>query len=301
MLKTQPEGVMLSPETGNPVKRYWTASRKKTPEAIRTAIEMQLAASEWTPERSRILHEAVAGEKSALKRQWIQLSILMNSHLQGPELESELQSYLEQFPSSAFAKDRWANYQAELGNIEPMKEYIRETNNVNDPMRVRYVDRIRYIEKDYVAMCEERFARAADSKSADLWNSCVWAGLFADKLEEVWLEDLRGVMKLSPDEEALHTLACAEAHVGDVDRAVGHLRMLVDTQANWIRNVDYWILGRIAEQCQLPERARSYYARIEPTKKLGSTYELAQRRIAELDQQANLSNALTSPADPTQK
>lgn len=283
-MKSQPVGVLLDPESGNAIKRFWTASRNKNPEIIRTVIQMQLASSEWTPERSRLLHDVIATEKSSLKRRWIHLSILMNNNLQGEQLENELDLYRKEFPDSNFAKHKWIRYQAELGNAEPMREYIAETTNSNDPFRIYYTSETQFMEKDYAAMSAERLARAKETPTIYHWNSCIWAGLFADNLSQDWLEELRGMLKQQPDVAATHTLACAEAEVGDVDRAVAHLRQLVDFQANRLNNHDYWILGRIAEQCGLPERAVSYYSKVENEKSGGRTHELAQRRIAILTQ-----------------
>lgn len=92
------------------------------------------------------------------------------------------------------------------------------------------------------------------------------------------------MLKQQPDVAGTHTLACAEADVGDVDRATVHLRQLVDFQANRLNSHDYWILGRIAEHCGLSERAVSYYSKVESAKRGGRTHELAQRRIAILSQ-----------------
>ncbi len=283
-MKSQPDGILLDPESGNAIKRFWTASRNKTPEIIRTAIQMQLASSEWTPERSRFLHDGIATEKSTLKRRWIYLSILMNNNLQGDELEIELGLYRKEFPESNFAKHKWISYQAELGNAEPMREYIAETINSNDPLRLYYVSETQFMEKDYAAMTAERLARVKEKPTINHWNRCVWSGLFANNLSEDWLDELRSMLKQQPDVAATHTLACAEAEMGDVDRAVAHLRQLVDFQANRLTSHDYWILGRIAEQCGLPERAATYYAKVEDEKRGGRTHELAQRRIAILTQ-----------------
>ena len=92
-------------------------------------------------------------------------------------------------------------------------------------------------------------------------------------------------MTQTKDMKALHTLACAEAHVGDIDRAMVHLVQLVGSQASRLENVDYWILGRIAEQCQLPERARAYYGRVKPGLGVASTFELAKKRLEWLNSQ----------------
>ena len=306
ILRGLPDGVVLDPETGHPVKRFWSASRKKTTETIRTAIEMLLVSAEWTPQRSQFLHEALDAEKSAFKRQWILKCILMNDRLKGPELESELKFCFERFPDSALAKMRWATYQSSLGNIEPLRDQIQQIVNPNDLNRIRLSDKLDYYQKNYAELLDKRIARLEKQQQnkeplIDSWNSCIWVGLFIDNVRDEWLEDYRSSLRLVPDPAALHTLACAEAHVGQLDRAVGTLQRLIDLRANRIEDLDYWILGRIAEQCDLPTRARYYYAKVEPDQEPGSTYQLAQHRIAILDQRADSSGAPTSDSDSPAK
>jgi hypothetical protein len=283
-LRGQSDGVMLNAETGHPIKRYWTTSRKKTPETMRIVIEMMLSASDLSDERVRFLFDAIAAEKSANKRQWLYLSMQMNPNTNS-QLGEVLQAYVEEFPNSVSGKTRLAMWQARQGDSTAAESYLSENPSPNDPIRQQFEDMLRFYRGEFATMVAERSQTAIRTNLLDDWNRCLWAGLFADQIEETWLEDARELMTQTKDMKALHTLACAEAHVGDIDRAMVHLVQLVDSQASRLENVDYWILGRIAEHCQLPERARAYYGRVKPGLGVASTFELAKKRLEWLNSQ----------------
>jgi hypothetical protein len=174
-----------------------------------------------------------------------------------------------------------------------MRDFVEATDQANDPMTQRFEDMIRFHEGAYADLLAERVANAAGTKSPDVWNEVVWAGLFADDLQPEWIDELRSILSREPDTAALHTLACAQAHLGDIDRAVSDLSQLVSMQLNRIEDADYWILGRIAEHADLPERARNFYNKIHPTPRMGSAYALAKLRLAVMD------NALSTTSDST--
>jgi hypothetical protein len=134
-----------------------------------------------------------------------------------------------------------------------------------------------------------------------VWNEVVWAGLFAEDLHPEWIDELRSILSRDADTAALHTLACAEAHVGNIDNAVSDLSNLVSMQWNRIEEADYWILGRIAEHADLPERARNFYSKIHPTPRMGSAYALAKLRLAAMDSAISSTSEVpsTETTEPT--
>ncbi len=302
-LRGQSEGDLLNPESGNPIKRFWTMSRKKTPETIQLVIEMLLAGSELTAERRQVILDAAAGEKSALKRQWLYLSLQMNPKPTDDDaLGADLRTYVDQFPNAPMGKIRLIRFEAMQGRFDLAENYIRDTDNVNDPARMEFVDLLRFQRGEVAQLLAERTAQAVKENTVNAWNKCLWAGLFADEIDEQWLEEMREVLLPSsaatdPRSVALHTLCCAEAHVGAVDQAVEHLMQLVECRANRIEDNDFWILGRIAEHCGLTGQARSYYERIAPSKTPASTYQLARQRLSILDANAPSTSAINSTGD----
>jgi tetratricopeptide (TPR) repeat protein len=278
-------GNVLNPHLGNPIKSYWSASRNKSAETIRTAIEMLLASSEWTPERSQYLRQAAKAEKSIIKRQWILASLFDNKDIQPNDLEYELTNILEQFPDHPIAKYRWTILQASKGNLKYVADQIAEINNPKDPIRASYEDLLDFHQRNFAALSARRIQIASNSSVIDDWNSCIWAGIFNNEVKEDWLENCRKLLQTTPEPKALHSLACAEAHHGEIDQAIFHLHRLIESHADQIEDIDYWILGRIAEHCQLPNRARSYYERIKYNPSPRSSYELAKIRLEGLDEQ----------------
>lgn len=300
-LKPKLAGAVLAPDTGHPVKRYWTTVRKKTPEAIQTAIHMLLYASEPTPARRQFLMDAMDQEKSGIKRQWILMSMMMSGDDSSSELLDTVRQYVEAFPNSMLGKIRLTTLEGTRGNVQAMRDFVEATDQANDPASQRFKDMIRFHEGAYADLLAERVANAAGSKSPDVWNEVVWAGLFANEIQPAWMEELRSVLAREPDTAALHTLACAEAHLGNIDSAVSDLSNLVSMQWNRIEEADYWILGRIAEHADLPERARSFYNKIRPTPRMGSAYALAKLRLAAMDSAISSHSAVpsTDAMEPT--
>ena len=224
-------------------------------------------------------------EKSPIKRQWILFSFLTNKDIQPKDLEYELKNILELFPDLPVAKYRWTVLQASNGDLQFVEDQIAEINNPNDPTRSSYEDLLDFHRRNYTAVSARRLKRATNSQALDEWNSLIWAGLFANDVQTDWLENCRKNPETDLNTGALHTLACGEAHIGEIDKAVFHLQRLIESHGNRIEDIDYWILGRIAEHCQLPKRARSYYERIKYNPSPRSSYELAKIRLAGLDEQ----------------
>jgi tetratricopeptide (TPR) repeat protein len=118
-------------------------------------------------------------------------------------------------------------------------------------------------------------------------NNIAWAMLYADKdLDEARAIAARGEVaagdKLSP--QLAHTIAAIEAERDRVDEAWKYLqRSLTDRLDLQPEDTDWYVIGRIAEQCGLRDDAIAAYRRVAKpaptTHSLWATYDLAQRRL----------------------
>jgi ParB-like chromosome segregation protein Spo0J len=115
------------------------------------------------------------------------------------------------------------------------------------------------------------------------YNDAAWLALFRGKDLDRAIDDAR---RATPDENRadpgiLHTLASLYAESGKSVEARQALLKSIDRRvADEPRSVDWFVLGRIAENFGIPDAALSAYKRVEKEEVSGlSTWELTQRRI----------------------
>jgi tetratricopeptide (TPR) repeat protein len=146
----------------------------------------------------------------------------------------------------------------------------------------------------------KRFRDVIEDPKAEAndYNNVAWSTLFFTRLEGPDLDSAQHAVQLSEHNfGALHTLACVYAELGRTKEAREVLLQALDVLgADEPDGNSWYTLGRIAEQYGEEDVALADYTKIAPPDDInhieGSTYRLAQNRLAALKSHAS---AIGSP------
>lgn len=138
----------------------------------------------------------------------------------------------------------------------------------------------------------DRLLSGGNSIASD-WNNFAWDSLLADKVTPAAVQATQRAASLTQNnaEYILHTLASIYAETGKVSEARAVLLQAMDADGMEQPTPDFWyVFGRIAEQLGEFKTAETDYKKTEKPKDAlqlpTSTYELAQRRLKILSQEA---------------
>src|SRR5436853_7915470 len=122
--------------------------------------------------------------------------------------------------------------------------------------------------------------------TSNAYNKVAWNELFIGKTIDRAIEDARQATVLAEGSwPALHTLAALYAESGKSLEARTELLKCMDLAGHEEpSSVDWYVLGRIAENFGAADVALADYKRVEKPRHVtpGSTYELAQKRMTVL-------------------
>jgi len=116
------------------------------------------------------------------------------------------------------------------------------------------------------------------------YNDQAWDGIFVG-ITAVHLEHALRSVEVEKGSSNLHTLAAVYAELGKLSDAARTMRELFKRRKDTKPlDIDYYILGRLAEGLGYRDEAKAYYQKVEKPKKEWptSTYEIAKRRLAKL-------------------
>lgn len=116
------------------------------------------------------------------------------------------------------------------------------------------------------------------------YNDQAWDGAFIGATQEHLEHALRAV-ESEKDTSSLHTLATIYVELGKLNDAARTLRELLGSRKDREpKNIDHYILGRIAEHLGYKDVARAHYRKVEKPEfaSVTATFELAKRRLAQL-------------------
>lgn len=138
------------------------------------------------------------------------------------------------------------------------------------------------MEKGIQALIDKGRATASD------YNNLAWSQVTRGAVTENTLELIRIATQNGGSSSSLHTLAVVLADLGRTTEAKAALLKEMDAQKLGEPGGNEWyVLGRIAEQLDIPEAALACYARVKPKKASdakdpGSCASLAAKRVAAL-------------------
>jgi len=159
----------------------------------------------------------------------------------------------------------------------------------DDPDALRSMIRSAFLREDYKAIwsMNQKVIDSGKAEASD-WNQKAWYTLFGTTSDGFDVDSAVRASQLSQNSpNILHTLGCLYAETGKTKEAREVLIQSMDLLALDEPNPDYWYaFGRIAEQYGEREVALADYAKVtkpkESVNEPGSSYQLAQRRIKEL-------------------
>lgn len=128
--------------------------------------------------------------------------------------------------------------------------------------------------------------------NAEIYNNIAWYHVMDGTITENSLRWAQRSAMLDNFNEpnSLHTLATLYVETGRPSEARNVLLRLLETQPDELPSASEWyILGRIAETYGLLDSARSSYRKVAPPERStplsASTYNMAQRRLRQMDEQ----------------
>ena len=117
-------------------------------------------------------------------------------------------------------------------------------------------------------------------------NNLAWNAMSRGSVGQRALDDaLAAATRTSFENSAcLHTLAAVDAELGKTTEALENLRRGILQRGGQIKEIDWYVLGRIAEQYGLDETAAGLYRKIPSPKRPAAddVYTLAQQRLKKL-------------------
>jgi tetratricopeptide (TPR) repeat protein/transglutaminase-like putative cysteine protease len=134
-------------------------------------------------------------------------------------------------------------------------------------------------------------AEAAYSKIFDLgqgeagdWNNRAWNAILSGTIDDNAIEWGQRAVQANPksNRAILHTLATLYAEKGRVKETQQLLAQSLAMAMDEPSGADWYVVGRIAEQCGLLDVARQAYRRVKPKESLEDTGVLAERALARL-------------------
>jgi hypothetical protein len=127
---------------------------------------------------------------------------------------------------------------------------------------------------------------AGDNASPAVLNNLAWNALLQGNTGSRALDDATdAAVKTSYQNSAcLNTLAAVQAEQGKTAEALENLRRSVELRGDEVKEVDWYVLGRLAEHDGLDDVAAALYGKITCPKRSSAddAYHLAQRRLKKL-------------------
>jgi tetratricopeptide (TPR) repeat protein len=171
-------------------------------------------------------------------------------------------------------------------------EKFEESVALLEPLAKKKPDDLFYAENLIAALRRLGRNAAADQLAKDLiargqadagiYNNYAWYGLFRKAPRDEDLENALKAVQRRAAPDPMHTLACLYAELGRVAEARDLLVKLLESRPDGRpQSIDWYLIGRIAEQLSLPQAAREAYQKVTRPAVLGptDTYHLAQKRL----------------------
>ena len=156
----------------------------------------------------------------------------------------------------------------------------------NDPDALRVLSQASAQTGDFESAVDylRQIIQRADASPSD-YNNVAWNSLFIGKELDQAIENANTAVSLAGNPSTMHTLAAVYAESGNCLEARTKLLESMDLAGREVpSSVDWYVLGRIAENYGATDAAVAAYKRVTKPKRArsGSTWELTQRRMGAL-------------------
>jgi len=288
------------PLSGLAFPRIWTKGQDADATKMKVAAAAILVQTKPTAGQGvAILEPALAAVKTDAEKLNIQLALCsgyrnLREFSKFEAINSELR---KQYPESkALFNDEQFILQSQR-RFKDLDEFVGAwvRNHPDDLDAQRSLIRSAELQDDYLRMRDlgEKFVAAGKTNFWD-FNNLAWWSLFVGNVTEADIGMATKAAQMSKNNSAvLHTLGCLLVAAGKTVQAREILIQAMDALKLDEPESEYWYaFGSLAEQYGETEVARADYLRVEkPSSELdipGSTYYLAQKRLAVLVQQPGI-------------
>jgi tetratricopeptide (TPR) repeat protein len=291
-LRWASEGVS-SPSGDDPLRtiawlRLWK-NGKGDPELTAYALCGKLCGSEGTTVLENARSKAT---DSAIEELDHALAINYWANENGRKLQEVADKMLKLYPKSLNAR-RWKRYSYwELKDYAALKKQAEKELEFAPDLELAEVYHAMANADSAAGRVKE--ARATLAKLIELgradaqaFGNCAWYDLVIGKVTDKTLEYASRAVQMTDFRTAnvLHTLAAVYAELGKPEEAKQTLDKLLSLREQGTPDeVDYYVIGRIAENYALKTAAQKAYAKVKKGEEDGptSTYRLVQQRLKKL-------------------
>lgn len=279
---------------GHPFPALWTRGSAAGAEEIRCAAAALWGYESGSAEAPPILLPCREAAADPARRNAFDLALASSYAAleRFPEMEQATRRLIAAVPDSKRAENLHVRALAAQDHWDEIRALAerRLQRAADDGSALRLLFRAAFETRE-IERALERFQRLADTGEAGAvdYNNMAWMLLSLGRVDDKAVEYAQRAVTLSGYEDPahLHTLASIYAEMGKTAEAY---QLLVQSLAAKVddapASIDWYIVGRLAEHYGLPDLARKYYKRVEPSKKAASdplsTHQLARRRLAAL-------------------
>jgi tetratricopeptide (TPR) repeat protein len=278
------------PVAAAPFATFWTRGQTAT------ADEIRLAAAVLLPDSTKSADMAVpvllaAREKVSDERTTAIDIALLKAYEESKkwnELLAVADRLSAKYPDSAkaFQTSMMALTKLQRKDEAKQRALARLAAKPDDRTALQALGRLGFDNGDYAAALETLGKILAQPNATeDDYNEHAWAALFARSDLDKAIEEARQAVSLQADSyPSLNTLAALYAEVGKSSEARDTLLKSLDAlDRDEPQGPDWYIVGRIAENYGINDAAVEAYQHVsKPERVHGSSYELAQKRLAAL-------------------
>jgi tetratricopeptide (TPR) repeat protein len=275
-------GNPLNAESGTAATVVWNSAKKKKAEMVELVVKMLLHQHRFDPEITAYLKQALETETSKFRKTQIHRCLVQGLAYHGPSdhYEENAKAFFEAYPGLWVEKARLISLLAANGHHEKAQQYLEEhSDSIPAQERTRLEQSVAWAKGDYSDIVQKRLEDTKRQPTAELWNSVLWTSLFADAVDDKLVRQSGTSILKSENPNIIHSLSYAEAETGNLNDAVQELHLILSYRGDMPDGVDWLIVGRIAEQCGLPDAAIESYRKVPKSEDLHSSHFLAQRRI----------------------
>lgn len=279
------------PVKGAPFARLWTKGQAAEPARVKLVATILASAS--GPDE-RLLHSLMdyraktVDPKDALAIDTAIMGSALNADKR-PELDAATERILQAAPDSAAAVDMRFASLASSGKLEESIRFgqAQLAKRPDDTVlqsglyeAMGRAGRRDALEKGIQSLIDKGRAEASD------YNNLAWSHVVRGAVTENTLELVRIATQNGGSSYSLHTLAAVLADLGRTTEAQAALLKEMDAQGMEEPGGNEWyVLGRIAEQLDIPQAALACYNRVKPRKPddlndPGSCASMALKRLA---------------------
>ena len=230
------------------------AARETVPDALKVRVDIALLQAYETmdePAQALVVARRIAAVAPDSATAFLALAGTLTQNGNAEEAQKLAQARLQKLPNDPAAVRMLSRAAMQSGDFESADKYVRQL-----------IDR-------------------SDATAGD-YNNVAWNALFTGKPLDRAIEDANQAVSLSGDWASVHTLAALYAEAGNSLEARTKLLECMDLAGREEpASVDWYVLGRIAENYGATDAALAAYKRVTKPKhdSVGSTYALAQRRV----------------------